>query len=127
MPLCCLRRPLFLALILYMLVLAALHARGAFAAAAPPELLRFRFQPAVKLEGTVVSPLREDFRGEKLFLLAERADGAPFPQKVLVYLPKDAANGSIRPGQTLTLEGALRLPRPARNPGEFDERAFLSD
>lgn len=127
MPLGYLRRPLFLALVVYILILAALHAHGAFAVAIPQPLLSFRRSHSVRLEGLVVSPLREDFRGEKAFLRAGRADGVPFSQKILVYLPRGAPNRSIRPGQNLVLEGRLRLPRAARNPGEFDERAFLAD
>lgn len=127
-PLCYLRRPLFLVLVFYMLFLALLHSRGCFEVRAPREFLRFRDYPSVRMEGMVVSPLREDFRGRKLIVRAGRIEGAALGQKVLVYLTEDLPYGSIpRPGQGVALEGSLRLPRPARNPGEFDERAFLSD
>jgi competence protein ComEC len=42
-------------------------------------------------------------------------------------MPKADIDRSLRPGQEVELEGKLRLPRPARNPGEFDEKALLHD
>lgn len=113
MPLCCLRRPAFLVLLVLIAVLTVLHERGALSA---PPVARAE---AVKISARVASPLREDLRGRKV--LVESALG-----KLLVYLPR-GPHEEIRPGQTLKLEGALRPPRAARNPGEFDEQAFLSD
>jgi len=128
MPLCYLRRPLFLVLVLYILVLALLHSRGFFEIKPQREILPLRFHPFLGVEGVAASPLREDHRGQKVFLRAMRFADKPVRQKVLVYLPRGLPeNERIRPGQRLLLSGELRLPRPSRNPGEFDERAFLWD
>ena len=89
MPLSYLRRPLFLALVALMLVLALLKARGRLVASPPPELLRYRSYPAVVTEGLAASPLRQDHQGYKVFVEARSLQGRPFPWKVLVHFPKE--------------------------------------
>jgi len=110
-----------------MAILAALHSRGFFRADPPEDLLRFRYMPGVVVSGRVVSPLKEDSRGAKVFVQAESLRGRPFDQKLIAYLPRGPADRDLRPGMPVELVGRLRLPRPARNPGEFDEKAFLHD
>jgi len=127
MPLSALRRPLFLGLILYMAVLAWLHSRGCFSADPPEELLRFRYFSAAAVQGRVCSPVKEDLRGPKVLVEGQSLRGRPFAQRLLVTLPKAADWRGLRPGLPVELAGSLRPPRPARNPGEFDERAFLHD
>lgn len=128
MPLSYLRRPLFLALAVYMLALAVLHARGFFEITVPRRQLGWRDDPNLRVEGLVVSPRREDLRGVKFVIADALAGGEPVGTKVLVYLPRGAAAlENVRPGRRIALAGALRLPRRPRNPGDFDERAFLSD
>ncbi|MBI4376361.1 MAG: ComEC/Rec2 family competence protein [Elusimicrobia bacterium] len=127
-PLSYFRRPLFLALLAYMSLLAALRARGHFEPRVPPELSRQRFRARVELEGLMVSPKREDNRGDRFMVKASRIGGVPCAQRVAVYFPRLHPEAErLRPGQRLLLEGRLRLPRPARNPGEFHERSWLAD
>lgn len=127
MPLSYLRRPLFLLLLVYIGTLLLLHRRGFFAVDPPRELLRWRGLTGCVLSGRVVSPAKEDNRGWKIVLAARTMRGRPFPQKVLVRFPRSGAGGGLRPGQEIECSGRLRLPRPARNPGEFDEKGFLRD
>ena len=127
MPLSYLRRPLFLVLVLYISVLVFLHSRGCFRVDPPEDLLRFKYFAGAVVHGRVVSPLKEDSRGQKIFVQADNLRGKPFRQKLLAYLPKGGDNRILRPGMPIELAGCLRLPRPARNPGEFDEQAFLHD
>jgi competence protein ComEC len=126
-PLSYFRRPLFLVLVLYIGVLAILHGRGFFRVDPPEDLLVYKNLSGAAIEGRVVSPLKEDFRGQKVFIQAHSICGKPFPQKLLAYLPRGENGRVLRPGMPVSLEGRLRLPRPARNPGEFDEAAFLRD
>lgn len=128
MPLSYLRRPLFGVLTLYMLVLSALHHCGVFAVWVPSWQLPWRQEAHLKLEAVAASPRREDLRGVKIELEDAEVDGQAVGIKILAYLPKDAAAlDAVRPGQRLALTGAMRLPRFPRNPGDFDERSFLSD
>ena len=125
MPLSHLRRPLFLGLVAHICVLVFLHSRGYFCADPPEELLRFKYSNGI-VRGVVASPLKEDGRGPKIFLDARTLQSRPFSQKLLAYLPKGRGR-ELRPGMPVELEGRLRLPRPARNPGDFDEETFLHD
>ncbi|MDD5657569.1 MAG: ComEC/Rec2 family competence protein [Elusimicrobia bacterium] len=126
MPLSNLRRPLFLLLLAYIGAIILLERRGFFRVDPPEELLRFRGLAACGIRGRVVSPAKDDNRGKKFVIAARSLRGRPFRQKVLAYLPKSGADAGLRPGQEVELEGRLRLPRPARNPGEFDEKRFLN-
>ena len=127
MPLGYLRRPLFLCLVLYICVLAFLHYRGFFHIVAPAELASGRPWDGIVIQGRVVSPLKEDFRGQKMFLSAQTLCGRPFAPKLLAYLPRGTDWSGLRPGMPVELSGRLRRPRSPRNPGEFDERSFLED
>ncbi|MCX5797546.1 MAG: ComEC/Rec2 family competence protein [Elusimicrobia bacterium] len=127
MPLSYLRRPLFLCLLAYVCLLALLHHRGFFRIPAPDLLERYHRLEEAKVLGRVVSPLKEDFRGQKVFIRADSLDNRPLPCKLLAYLPKGSDWSRLRPGMTIELTGRLRLPRMPRNPGEFDEEAFLED
>jgi competence protein ComEC len=100
-------------------VLAAL-ALALWLAARPPEAVPLVSpRPYAVVQARVVSPLKEDRRGEKVIVQTEKA-------RLLAFLP-DGAGVDLRPGLGLTLSGRLRRPRAARNPGEFDERRFLAD
>jgi competence protein ComEC len=92
----------------------------------PQELMIWRGFTGCEISGRVVSPLKEDSRGRKLIVDGWTMRGRQFEQKIQVYLPKNS-RFSPRPGQPVELHGRLRLPRPARNPGEFDEKTFLHD
>jgi ComEC/Rec2-related protein len=127
MPLSYLRRPLFLCLLAYVCLLAFLHNRGFFRLPPPAILERYHHLKNARIHGRVVSPLKEDFRGPKVFIATDSLDSRPFPHKLLAYLPKDTDWTSLRPGMPVELTGSLRLPRMPRNPGEFDEKAFLED
>jgi len=127
MPLGYLRRPLFLVLVLYASVLACLHERGCWRAEPPAELQSRRRLDGALVRGLIISPLKEDFRGQKVFLRADELQGRPFLQGLLVYLPRGTDWGALRPGMPVAIEGVLRLGRPARNPGEFEEKGFLAD
>ncbi|MBI5629254.1 MAG: ComEC family competence protein [Elusimicrobia bacterium] len=127
-----LRRPLFLALIFYAALLSWLKTRGFFETSPAAELSSLRRTPGVALSGTVISAVREDHRGVKVLIKGRAASPAlgtevPFPQRVLAYLPENSAWRNLRPGQPVFIRGRLRWPRSPRNPGEFDEKSFLSD
>jgi ComEC/Rec2-related protein len=127
MPLSHLRRPLFLCLLAYIAALAFLHNRGFFRIPPPELLARYHRLKYAHIHGRVVSPLKEDFRGQKVFIKADFLDSRPFPHKLLAYLPKQKDWTGLRPGMTIELTGRMRLPRMPRNPGEFDEKTFLED
>ena len=127
MPLSYLRRPLFLFLIAYVATLAFLHNRGFFHISPPELLARYHRLKYAQIHGRVVSPLKEDFRGQKVFITADSLESRPFPHKLLAYLPKETDWASLRPGMPVELTGRLRLPRIPLNPGEFNEKSFLED
>jgi competence protein ComEC len=111
-----------------MLALSALHHLGVFSIWVPSWEISWRDEPHLRLEGLAASPRREDLRGIKLELDDVWIQGQRVGVKVLAYLPPDTPGlDALRPGQRLALAGSLRLPRFPRNPGDFDERAFLSD
>lgn len=109
------RRPLLWLLILYIALIVWRRS--------PPAEVG-RPHPWIEVEGVVDSPLREDSQGWKAEVEAYQAGGLPFEQRLLVRW-KDEPRAL--PGETVRLEGKLRRPRPARNPGDFDERGFLHD
>ncbi|MDD5627561.1 MAG: ComEC/Rec2 family competence protein, partial [Elusimicrobia bacterium] len=127
MPLSYLRRPLFLCLLGYVAILLILRSLGFFRVLPPPEFSGRWVLDDAAVQGRVVSPLKEDFRGQKVFVAAESLDGGPFPYELLAYLPKGKDWSVLRPGTLLRLQGSLRRPRSPRNPGEFDEKGFLED
>lgn len=128
MPLGYFLRPLFLLAVLYGTVLWGLRHQGFFDRPPPSELIGWRGASSAALEGRVASPLTENRMGRRVFMDAERIEGRPFRQRLLVYLPRAGSeNLRLRPGMKVEFEGRLRLPRPARNPGDFDERRFLWD
>ncbi|MBI3553870.1 MAG: ComEC/Rec2 family competence protein [Elusimicrobia bacterium] len=127
MPLRYLRRPLFWVLVIYMSSLAALSRWGFFRLPFPREGRDWVRASEVRLAGIVVSPRRQDLRGVKLVLSGAAIEGRPLGSKVIAYLRPEAVSDAIRPGLRLAVLGRLRRPRLPRNPGDFDERAFLSD
>lgn len=116
------RRPAFLALLVLAGVCLLRKERGDFRLETPREQERRLAQRLLVVEGLVVSPLREDTRGRKVVLEAFAAGGRAWRGRVQARLPPAAAP---RPGMTLRLRGVLRRPFAAKNPGDFDERAFL--
>lgn len=111
-----LRRPLFLLLLAYMAALAWLRAAGALAPAAVCGRARETVMPLL-----ADRPAKEDLRGWKS---EAQADGL----RVQVRWPRGAELDALPlPGDRAVVEGKLRPPRPARNPGDFDEAAFLAD
>ncbi|MFA6318763.1 MAG: ComEC/Rec2 family competence protein [Elusimicrobiota bacterium] len=128
MPLSYLKRPVFVATLLYMLFLVFLHSRGYFAADAPADMGSLRYRSNAGVTAVVGSPLTENRLGEKVYLEGETVEDLPFEQRVLAYLPKGGPlNKSLRPGMKVRVQGRLRFPRRARNPGEYDEKAFLGE
>lgn len=109
MPLSHFRRPAVLAA-LALIFWLALRPQHAVPLAAP--------RPYASARGLVLSPLKEDGRGEKVLVETERG-------RVLALLPR-GTGGALRPGMEVELAGRLRRPRRPRNPGEFDERSFLA-
>ncbi len=116
-----LKRPVIAGALLYACLIAGWGVRSLSS-----RPVRGPWLPArARLAGRVISPVTENRQGSKCFVEAQRLEGRPFAGKVLVHLPRDAAARSLRPGQRVAIEGRLRPARRARNPGEFDERAFL--
>lgn len=102
------RRPLTLLLLAYGAFLARRHERPAYAYE----------RRDVSLEVVAAGPLREDLRGWK----AEAV--LPGGERALV---RSRAETFPLPGEAARVEGVLRRPRPARNPGDFDEAGFLAE
>lgn len=76
-----------------------------------------------------ISPAREDSQGVKFEAELICVDGrvAAARQRALMRLSRKTIFDAPLPGQRFTAQATLALPRPPRNPGEFDERAFLAD
>jgi ComEC/Rec2-related protein len=111
-----LRRPLSLLLLAYMAALAWLRASGRLAPAAVCGRARETVMPLL-----ADRPAKEDLRGWKSQAQAEGL-------RVEVRWPRGAELSALPlPGDRALVEGKLRPPRPARNPGDFDEAAFLAD
>jgi competence protein ComEC len=122
-----LRRPLFLAVVAYMVLLAFLKSRGFFAVAAPPQARRWTRAPAVAVEGVALSGFAPKRPGDRIWLRAERVDGqACPPAKLMVYIARAADSPELRPGQRLRLTGRLRRPIWPRPGAKFDEKDFLA-
>ncbi|MHB2026251.1 MAG: ComEC/Rec2 family competence protein [Elusimicrobiota bacterium] len=123
MPPCYLRRPLFLALIAYAALLFALRARGRFNVELSPDLSALVGRHSV-LDARAVSPPARDYWGERIVVeaLPERN------RRILVRLSAPWTRGGFAlPGEIGRFWGRLELPHPVRNPGDFDEKTFLSD
>ncbi|MBI3298994.1 MAG: ComEC family competence protein [Elusimicrobia bacterium] len=120
-------RPLAWGLAVYAALLSGLWQLGVFRVHAPPALAAKARAETTALSGTLLSGVTPKRPGDRYWLRADEADGAPVsPTKVLVYLARKAEGGSfLRPGQRVRLSGKLRGPARARNPGDFDEAAFL--
>jgi competence protein ComEC len=115
MPSRALRRPLFWLLLVYMAGLLVLRSRGFFAA------LGSGRPGAATLEAVIDSPLKETRQGWQ-------AEARTQAGRALVRWSRTADADTLPlPGETARIGGRLRRPRPARNPGDFDEAAFLAD
>ncbi|MFH1726670.1 MAG: ComEC/Rec2 family competence protein [Elusimicrobiota bacterium] len=127
MPLSYFRRPLAVATFLYIVVLIGLQSRGFFRLESPPRLRPYARIPSVRVEGLVVSGFSPKRPGDRYWLRVDRTAGRIHePVGVMAYLPRaDPSTALLRPGRRVGLEGRLRLPRWPRNPGAFDEKAFL--
>jgi len=128
MPPCYLRRPLFLALAAYLAALCWLRAAGFFAIHPAPEIAATAGR-RVMLEAEVLSAPGEDYRGLKIEVRMRSLNGAAVePQRTLVYFPWFFAREKfLKPGETARFFGRLEAPKSARNPGGFDEQAFLAE
>jgi len=119
MPLSWLKRPAVLAALLLVLSLCALKAAGFFQVPVPADWARRLWKDGLQLEGEVLSGFAPKRQGDRVFLLSESV-------RVMAYLPpEDPLTPAVLPGARAVLEGRLRRPRPASNPGDFDERAFV--
>ena len=128
MPTCYLRRPLFLALAAYLAALCVLRAAGFFALRPDARLAAMAGRRAI-LDAEVLAAPGEDYRGLKVEIRLISLNGAPAaPQRAIAYFPWFfSRKGFLRPGETARFFGRLAAPQPARNPGGFDERAFLAE
>ncbi len=121
-------RPLTWLLAGWIVVAASVKSRGGFAPAGAKALTPYLDMEETPVEALVLSPAREDLRGRKLIVRARRVSGQPVEARLLAYLPGDVPAPALPlPGESCRLVGRLRLARRARNPGDFDERGYLSD
>ncbi|MEK9144803.1 MAG: ComEC/Rec2 family competence protein [Elusimicrobiota bacterium] len=139
MPLSCFKRPLTLATLSLILLLCLLKRLGCFRVDPAPDLLAYAYLDGVCYQGRVVSGFSAKRQGERIWLRVESAAGScsaqdagwsrlKEPVLVMAYLPAgDPGSRLALPGSLLQVEGRLRLARGAKNPGEFDEKAFLED
>jgi ComEC/Rec2-related protein len=120
-----LRRPLLWLLLAYMALLAVFREKLA-ARAAAADLPLHRSEAEVRLR--VSGPAREDRRGWKGEVEGLEAFGEALPYRLQVLWPKGAGLDELPlPGDEALVRGWLRLPRPGRNPGDFDEAGFLAE
>ncbi len=108
-------------------VLAALKSAGFFFVEVPLAWSYYVYQPAIRVEGTMLSGFSSKRAGERYWIRLDRAEGRPMPPvKVMAYVTRRAEeNVRLRPGLYVSLVGRLRRAIRPRNPGGFDERAFL--
>ncbi|MFA5140372.1 MAG: ComEC/Rec2 family competence protein [Elusimicrobiota bacterium] len=124
MPLSYFKRPLALLAVGLILTLSALKARGFFAIPVPVHMAGFLYKP-VRVQARVVSGFSPKQAGDRYWMRAFRTEGIQHPETLLmVYL---ARKERPRPGQVVLLRGKLRRPLWPRNPGGFDEGAFLEE
>ena len=124
MPFSYLRRPLALLAAGLILALCALRARGFFKVPVPDYMAGFLYKP-VQVQARVVSGFSPKQAGERYWMRALRTEGIPHPETLLmVYLRRTERPA---PGQVVLLRGRLRRPLWPRNPGGFDEGAFLEE
>lgn len=122
-----LRRPLLWLLLAYIAGLCWWRARDGLAPAVTTGDLA-RDRRAAVVGAVADGPSREDLLGWKVEASALSADGAPFRYRLLLRWPRYADGDRLPwPGQAALLQGRLRRPRPARDPGDFDEAAFLAE
>ncbi|MFA6030368.1 MAG: ComEC/Rec2 family competence protein [Elusimicrobiota bacterium] len=138
MPLSWLRRPLVLAALLAVGGLSLAGALGRLRPPRAPELERFLRAERVCLRVLPRSGFAPKRDGERSWLelraAAPSCAAAPArwiplraPVRALAVLPAgDPASAALLPGREALLEGRLRRPRRAANPGEFDEGEFLA-
>lgn len=126
MPASRLRRPLFLLTCLTIVSLAALRLLGVFSTIPGPELRSWTQFPSVQAEGTAASMVREERGAHRFILQTNRVASTHRDLRLLVHLPR-RLKLNVRPGDRLEISGRLRSPRRPRNPGDFDERAYLHD
>ncbi|HVA66634.1 MAG TPA: ComEC/Rec2 family competence protein [Elusimicrobiota bacterium] len=128
MPPCYLRRSLFLVLGAYIAALCALRAAGFFAVHPDPKIAAATGRRVI-MDAEVLSAPGEDYRGIKIEASMRSLNGVPVAaQRTLVYFPWFFAREKfLRPGETARFFGRLEAPKSARNPGGFDEQAFLAE
>ncbi len=69
------------------------------------------------------SPSREGWGG---WVFKGRILRSPLRGLVLARFPRNFPILDVRPGDMILVSGKLRVPKPARNPGDFDVRSFFS-
>jgi len=113
--------------LLYAALLGVLHSQGVFRTRVPGEFAGLARAGAVAVEGRVESGFSPKRNGDRYWIRLDRAAGRPCtPVLAMAYLSRgDPDVRRLRPGMRVRLLGSLRLPIWPRNPGAFDERAFL--
>ncbi|MDE1975958.1 MAG: ComEC/Rec2 family competence protein [Elusimicrobia bacterium] len=117
-----------MALAVYLAVLCVLRAAGFFALHPDAGIAATAGARAI-LDAEILSAPGEDYRGLKIEVRLISLNGTPAaPQRAIAYFPWFFARGGfLRPGERARFFGRLEAPQPARNPGGFDERAFLEE
>lgn len=116
MPLSRFKRPLFLILAAYLLLLCGLK-RAGFLDAALPDKNPYPYPTPVEIMARLDGSLTTG-RRPRAFMTAGK-------MKILVWFGRQAEGAGLLPGAILKINGQIRRPRPAKNPGDFDERGYL--
>lgn len=72
---------------------------------------------------TVLERLRPSAKRERYYAKVHRLDGQVVSGKLLLHIPKPARQLAV--GTLLQIHTPLRVPGPARNPGQFDYGTYL--
>lgn len=126
MPPSRLRRPLFVLTCLYILILTALRWLGLFSGVPDHQFSRWTKERSITASGIADSQVREERGGRRFTLETTSIETSTRSLRLLVHLPSQLKT-LIQPGDALELAGRLRFSRRPRNPGDFDERTYLSD